>query len=492
MRMYAEERDLARIIPMAGMPLRGEQPSTRRAEDPLLQLQRTVGNRGVQAGIRIHDDAQASASAEALDAEAYTRGRDIFFGAGRYRPELPSGRRLLLHEMAHVAQQQNPGPHASTHALEAEADRTAAHAAAGRAAPVRLSAPPGQPQRQASPSWTTGDVWVDKDAASQITAQGGLFSGNDQAHVNVSARGKLAYDASHTTPEDPFRWTRLKELVDGAHLKIHAVKSSTKFKATVKGKVVSQSLDDIRAIPGHEQAMGIALPVGESPGSAVPGFDEIYYDRDQGLGALTHELFGHEWLKLKGVPWEHPKAGTPDEAAKGTLTRAHGITDPFGNVYTGTVRKYIATHIESLGSNTKVNTSAGGQATVPKSPTQGVGQEAVQKAFADLHAEAKTGLTKRKYTPAMTDAWRRLTANYDQMPKNRDAMAAGNWNLTYTQEVILAFSVMFFNTLTADQKSGFRIMLTDFTGLKVGWNTSELTSKLEMAVGPEPSIYMTP
>lgn len=492
MRMYADERDLARIIPMAPVPLRGQQPSTRRAEDPLLQLQRTVGNRGVQAGIRVHDDAQASASAEALDAEAYTRGRDIFFGAGRFRPELPAGRRLLFHEMAHVAQQQNPGPHASQHALEAEANRTAAHAAAGREAPVRLSAPPGQPQRQASPNWATGDVWVDADAVKQIKAQGGLFSGNDQAHVNVDRTGKLAYDANHTTPEDPFRWSRLKELVDGAHLKIHAVRSSTKFKAMVNGKLVDQSIDDIRTIPGQLGAMGIALPVGASPGSADPPYDQIYYDKDQGLGALTHELFGHEWLKFKGAPWEHPPAGTPEEVAKGTLTRAHGITDPFGNVVTGTVRDYIQKHIESLGSNTTVQTSKGSKVTVPRSPTQGVGQDAVIKAFADLHAGAAGGLTKSRYSGAMAAAWRSMTANYDQMPKNRDALNAGNWNLTYTQEVILAFCLALFNSWNADQKSGFRILLADFTNKRVGWNTSELTSKLEALVGPEPSIFNTP
>jgi hypothetical protein len=393
--------------------------------------------------------------------------------------------------MAHVAQQQNPGPHASRHALEAEADRTAAHAAAGRAAPVRLSAPPGQPQRQAA-SWKTGDVWADAEAAKQMKTQGGLFSGNDQAHVNVSNKGKLAYDPAHATPEDPFRWSRLKELVDGAHLKIHAVSASEKFKVKLGGKVLDRSIEDIRIRARQPQAMGIALPVGAEPGSADPTYDQIYYDKAQGIGALTHELFGHEWLKFKRAPWQHPPAGSADEATLGTLKSSHGITDPFGNVFEGTVHDYILKHIESLGSSTTLKSSAGGNVAVPKSPTQGVGQDAVIKAFADLHAEAKTGLTKRTYTPAMTDAWRRLTANYDQMPKNRAAMAAGNWNLTYTQEVILAFSVMLFNTLTADQKSGFRIMLTDFTGLKVGWNTSELTSRLERAVGAEPSIYNVP
>src|ERR671935_803275 len=37
--------------------------------------------------VRVHDDAHAARSAEALGAQAYTAGRDIVFGAGRYAPE---------------------------------------------------------------------------------------------------------------------------------------------------------------------------------------------------------------------------------------------------------------------------------------------------------------------------------------------------------------------------------------------------------------------
>ncbi|HJV61278.1 MAG TPA: DUF4157 domain-containing protein [Albitalea sp.] len=56
-------------------------------------------------GVRIHDDTQASRSARALHAEAYTVGRDIVFGPGRYAPGTSAGRRLLAHELTHVVQQ---------------------------------------------------------------------------------------------------------------------------------------------------------------------------------------------------------------------------------------------------------------------------------------------------------------------------------------------------------------------------------------------------
>lgn len=53
--------------------------------------------------VRIHADAPAAASARALDARAFTVGHHIVFAAGRYTPRTPAGRRLLAHELVHVA-----------------------------------------------------------------------------------------------------------------------------------------------------------------------------------------------------------------------------------------------------------------------------------------------------------------------------------------------------------------------------------------------------
>lgn len=56
--------------------------------------------------VRVHSDAKAAESAEAVNALAYTVGRDVVFGAGQFVPEVGAGRRLLAHELAHVVQQQ--------------------------------------------------------------------------------------------------------------------------------------------------------------------------------------------------------------------------------------------------------------------------------------------------------------------------------------------------------------------------------------------------
>ncbi len=55
--------------------------------------------------VRVHTDAKAAESARAVNALAYTVGRDIAFGTGRYAPRTSEGRRLVAHELAHVVQQ---------------------------------------------------------------------------------------------------------------------------------------------------------------------------------------------------------------------------------------------------------------------------------------------------------------------------------------------------------------------------------------------------
>jgi hypothetical protein len=55
--------------------------------------------------LRVHTDARAAESAQALGAAAYAVGRDVVFAAGRYDPGSDAGRRLLAHELVHTMQQ---------------------------------------------------------------------------------------------------------------------------------------------------------------------------------------------------------------------------------------------------------------------------------------------------------------------------------------------------------------------------------------------------
>jgi hypothetical protein len=63
------------------------------------------------SNVRVHTDARAAESANALNAEAYTLGQHVVFGDGNYRPASSDGRQLIAHELTHVVQQQStPAP----------------------------------------------------------------------------------------------------------------------------------------------------------------------------------------------------------------------------------------------------------------------------------------------------------------------------------------------------------------------------------------------
>jgi hypothetical protein len=56
-------------------------------------------------GVRVHTDGRAAESARAVNARAYTVGRDVVFADRYYAPRTRQGQNLLAHELAHVTQQ---------------------------------------------------------------------------------------------------------------------------------------------------------------------------------------------------------------------------------------------------------------------------------------------------------------------------------------------------------------------------------------------------
>ncbi|MEO8752656.1 MAG: DUF4157 domain-containing protein [Casimicrobiaceae bacterium] len=82
------------------------------------------------ADIRVHCGPEASASARALGAKAWSAGREIVFDAGRYDPGSNEGRHLIAHELAHHAHareatQRLPGIAPEDSKAERRADRAA-------------------------------------------------------------------------------------------------------------------------------------------------------------------------------------------------------------------------------------------------------------------------------------------------------------------------------------------------------------------------------
>lgn len=84
------------------------------------------------SAVRIHAGPRAAAAAEALGAQAFTLGDDIFFNAGQYQPQTSTGRQLLAHELTHTVQQQGGGGGAArrrVQRLTREEEEAAARAA---------------------------------------------------------------------------------------------------------------------------------------------------------------------------------------------------------------------------------------------------------------------------------------------------------------------------------------------------------------------------
>ncbi len=57
------------------------------------------------SGVRIHTDEPAVQLSRELGAQAFTQGRDIFFGKGKFNPATRKGEHLLAHELTHTLQQ---------------------------------------------------------------------------------------------------------------------------------------------------------------------------------------------------------------------------------------------------------------------------------------------------------------------------------------------------------------------------------------------------
>ncbi|MBA3946493.1 MAG: DUF4157 domain-containing protein, partial [Herpetosiphonaceae bacterium] len=92
--------------------------------------------------VRVHTDAQATESARAVSALAYTVGQNVVFGAGQYEPGTIVGKRLMAHELTHVVQQagatgQLGGISVPGDQGEREADHVAALVTGGGDATVR-------------------------------------------------------------------------------------------------------------------------------------------------------------------------------------------------------------------------------------------------------------------------------------------------------------------------------------------------------------------
>jgi hypothetical protein len=136
---------------------------------PIRQFMETRFGRSFEA-VRIHTNAMAAESAQAMGARAYTLGNNVVFAEGNYDPTSAAGQKLVAHELAHTVQQNSlpaPAPQSSQPALiQRQADETESPVDSGAtsgensgATSEENSGTSADPQAggEASPMQTTGN-----------------------------------------------------------------------------------------------------------------------------------------------------------------------------------------------------------------------------------------------------------------------------------------------------------------------------------------------
>ena len=142
----------APTLASSGDPLVAQEPGKPLDERPRQLMESRFGRNF--SDVRIHTDDRAAESADMLNANAFTSGRDVYFGTGKYQPESSRGQHLLAHELTHTVQQaEGRVPDTTLHSheamlnagatadpLEKEADHVADAVVAGATIPASLNA----------------------------------------------------------------------------------------------------------------------------------------------------------------------------------------------------------------------------------------------------------------------------------------------------------------------------------------------------------------
>jgi hypothetical protein len=180
--------------------------------------------------VRVHTDGRAAASAQAVDARAYTMGDHIAFGAGQYEPARPEGQELLAHELTHVAQQQGvatgpttriarPGGHA-----EREAEPAARAVVAGRSpGPVTALAQPALQRKEIRGAGATPGTGEGADLIFIIRAPDDQFTNDVTQYVETVLEGQTFIEVDNL--DDIFdHLARLKARVNAFEVLEPAIK----------------------------------------------------------------------------------------------------------------------------------------------------------------------------------------------------------------------------------------------------------------------------
>lgn len=249
--------------------------------------------------VRVHRDAAAESAADALDANAFTQGDDIYLGSDSPAPDSTAGRELLAHELAHVVQQReatklkdevsHPGDRS-----EQAADRAAEQASRGRAVESVPAAALPAVQRKEKPDKTATSVeaeWALRDYfAREMAAQG------RKKDLRVTQQVK---DAVQIFFNDPFTWLNVQ-----SELNRFGLREPDEFAAALARHlpktVASSLLARLERLPARPTAPGLFGRVKKLVKETEPGEPEGQKDEPEAGSQKRVEEFMKQTQEAPG------------------------------------------------------------------------------------------------------------------------------------------------------------------------------------------------
>lgn len=275
--------------------------------------------------VRVHTDARAGASADAIGAAAYTYKNDVVFAAGRYVLGTKAGHNLLAHELVHVAQQRGvsesatPEVTTSDHPLE----RNARSVLSGNAAPEH--APHAMLQRQRADE-PLPPVSLSKPGARLGTKpkeRPSVMSGQLGFHLLASDRKTLSdfllsgnlTVGPDLTPVFQGKPMSLDAVTDMARNLVLPIVPREEVSQFVRGKFLS-ALVTVKELPGLP-TMRFMLPPNEEP---------IADKRPGPAGGARGQSEASDWQAAVGGQWTyHLKShGDPQSSSSVQVQFQHG------------------------------------------------------------------------------------------------------------------------------------------------------------------------
>jgi hypothetical protein len=289
-------------------------------------------------GVRVHTDALAAESAQAVAATAYTVGQHIVFDSGQYAPQTEAGQRLLLHELVHTVQQGGADAprldtalHVSDPAEPAELEADAVADAAMReqaSAPAQREAP--RIARQAPPGSTATET-ATQPAPATATPEAAAPT---QTSTTAPLGAATAVAKTELKDADIERWllSLLMSLVKSGQTKLNESYVKNLIDQRDKDPALAQAIAEaIKKVKPELQKSEYASVLSATAPASVPPifamgaitatitagaqdvlkFIERRFVRDAGISTLDLlESMGKHYKSVNWVPDDYPDGST--------------------------------------------------------------------------------------------------------------------------------------------------------------------------------------